>query len=92
MVKEVDASGESIHGTRRINDTEAAVVRRIFEDYAAGSSPRTIAEKSDVIGLGSVRIRSCRRRCNDFARTGSGLWERPSPLVKRRAPIPICTP
>ncbi len=30
-------------GQRTINDIEAAVVRRIFEDYAAGKSPKAIA-------------------------------------------------
>src|SRR5246500_5221106 len=37
---ERDASGG---GRRIINEAEAAVVRRIFEDYAAGTGPRTIA-------------------------------------------------
>jgi DNA invertase Pin-like site-specific DNA recombinase len=39
-VAERDASGA---GRRRINEPEAAIVRRIFQDYAAGISPRTIA-------------------------------------------------
>jgi len=30
-------------GDRRINDTEANVVRRIFREYAAGQSPRAVA-------------------------------------------------
>ena len=37
-----DASGA---GARRINETEAAIVRRIFRDYAAGKSARTIAHE-----------------------------------------------
>jgi site-specific DNA recombinase len=32
-------------GVRRINETEAKVVRAIFRDYAAGLSPRAIAKK-----------------------------------------------
>ncbi|WP_376871008.1 recombinase family protein [Albirhodobacter sp. R86504] len=39
-----DASGEPIRGDRKINPVEAAVVRRIFKDYAAGLSPKKIAE------------------------------------------------
>src|SRR5258708_727570 len=36
VVKETDAGGEPVHGGRRINDAEAAVVRRICRDYATG--------------------------------------------------------
>ena len=32
-------------GERRINDGEAAIVRRIFADYAAGRSPKAIATR-----------------------------------------------
>ena len=42
VVAERDESGA---GRRRINETEAAVVRRIFQDYAAGISPRIIAKR-----------------------------------------------
>jgi DNA invertase Pin-like site-specific DNA recombinase len=42
VVAERDASGA---GRRRINEAEAAIVRRIFQDYAAGISPRTIAKR-----------------------------------------------
>ncbi|MGV6875602.1 recombinase family protein [Pseudochelatococcus sp. B33] len=37
------ADGEAIRGERRINETEEAVVRRIFADYLTGLSSRTIA-------------------------------------------------
>src|SRR5882762_3851139 len=43
VVREHDARGEPIHGGRRINETEAAVVHRIFVEFAAGKSPRAIA-------------------------------------------------
>ena len=43
VVHERDARGEPIHGGRAINDTEAAVVRGIFAEFAAGKSPRRIA-------------------------------------------------
>jgi DNA invertase Pin-like site-specific DNA recombinase len=43
-----DASGG---GRRQIDETEAAVVRRIFQDYAAGVSPRTIAKRLNDEGV-----------------------------------------
>lgn len=39
----LDERGEPIKGLREINHSEAAVIRRIFEEYAAGSSAKTIA-------------------------------------------------
>jgi site-specific DNA recombinase len=42
VVAERDASGG---GRRIINDAEAAIVRRIFQDYAAGLGPRNIAKR-----------------------------------------------
>ena len=35
--------GEGHRGERVINEGEAAVVRRVFENYAAGMSPKRIA-------------------------------------------------
>lgn len=52
VVAERDASGG---GRRTINAAQAAVVRQIFREYAAGSSPRTIARRlneEDVPGPG----------------------------------------
>ncbi len=43
VVRRDDPRGIPVHGERRINDDEAAVVRRIFEEFAAGRSPRRIA-------------------------------------------------
>ncbi|MCT9000413.1 recombinase family protein [Chelativorans intermedius] len=43
VVKKFDANGEPIRGGRTINETQAEVVRRIFRDYAAGKSAKTIA-------------------------------------------------
>jgi hypothetical protein len=45
-------------GTRRIDEAEAAVVRRIVEEYAAGRSPRVIASRlnqEDVPGPSAGR-------------------------------------
>jgi site-specific DNA recombinase len=43
VVKQRDANGEPIRGLRRINEDEAAIVRRIFEAFRSGRSPRSIA-------------------------------------------------
>ena len=43
VVKRFDANGEPIRGDRTINEIQADVVRRIFRDYAAGKSAKTIA-------------------------------------------------
>lgn len=43
VVKKLDANGEPIRGGRTINEAQAEVVRRIFRDYAAGKSAKTIA-------------------------------------------------
>jgi DNA invertase Pin-like site-specific DNA recombinase len=43
VVREVDARGEPVCGGRVINEPEAGVVRRIFNSFARGCSPRAIA-------------------------------------------------
>ena len=43
VVKRADAAGEPIYGERRIKAEEAEIVRRIFREFAAGTSPRRIA-------------------------------------------------
>jgi len=43
VVHKVDAAGEPVRGERSINDTESAIVRRIFKEFAQGRSPKTIA-------------------------------------------------
>ena len=43
VVKKFDANGEPVRGDRIINEVQAEVVRRIFRDYAAGKSAKTIA-------------------------------------------------
>jgi len=52
VVRAVDAHGAPVAGGRTINDAEAAVVRRIFAEYAQGRPPRAIAR-----GLNADRIR-----------------------------------
>ncbi|UXT21138.1 recombinase family protein [Agrobacterium tumefaciens] len=43
VVKKFDGNGEPIRGDRTINEAQAAVIRRIFRDYAAGKSAKSIA-------------------------------------------------
>src|SRR6516162_11236895 len=43
IVHSLDHAGEPVHGERRINQIEAAIIRRIFEEFAKGHSPRAIA-------------------------------------------------
>ena len=53
VVREVDERGESVFGGRKIDAEEAETVRRIFREFAAGKSPRSIAQqlnKEDIPG------------------------------------------
>jgi hypothetical protein len=43
MIRRVGEDGEVTRGGREIDPEEAAIARRIFDAYAAGVSPRTIA-------------------------------------------------
>ena len=44
VVRKVNAAGEPERGDRKINEAQADIVRRIFNEYAAGTSPRVIAK------------------------------------------------
>jgi site-specific DNA recombinase len=48
---EHDARGELIRGGRVIDQAEAAIVRRIFEEFSAGRSPRAIAKDINAQGI-----------------------------------------
>jgi site-specific DNA recombinase len=54
----LDERGELIRGLREIDDDQAEVVRRIFTEYAAGFSPRQIAERLNADGVPAVQPRS----------------------------------
>jgi site-specific DNA recombinase len=43
VVREMASDGAAMPGRRRINETEAVIVRQIFREYASGRSPRRIA-------------------------------------------------
>ena len=51
VVKQFDANGEPVRGDRTVNPIEASVVRRIFGDYLAGKSSRTIAWELNKEGI-----------------------------------------
>jgi site-specific DNA recombinase len=51
VVRGLGPDGQPLTGERRINAREGAVVRRIFEDYAAGVSPRAIAKTLNAEGM-----------------------------------------
>ena len=53
VVHELDAKGELLRGRRRVIEKEAAVIRRIFEEYAAGHSARAIAAGLNRDGIPS---------------------------------------
>ena len=43
VVRRYDAKGEPVRGERQINESESAIILRIFKDYAKGKSPKKIA-------------------------------------------------
>ena len=51
MVHELGSDGQPVHGKRSINEDEAAVIRRIFTEYASGKSPRQIAAELNTDGI-----------------------------------------
>jgi DNA invertase Pin-like site-specific DNA recombinase len=55
VVRELDERGEMIAGRRRVLPEQAAVVRRIMEEYAADRSPKAIAKELNAEGIRSAR-------------------------------------
>jgi DNA invertase Pin-like site-specific DNA recombinase len=51
VVRGVGPDGQPLTGERRIDALEAAIVRRIFEAYASGVSPRAIAKQLNAEGI-----------------------------------------
>ncbi len=55
IVRQLDEAGNPVRGQRKINDREAAIVQRIFREFAAGRSPAAIAKNlnaGDIPGPG----------------------------------------
>ena len=55
VANRIDERGRFIRGLREIDAEKAAVVRRIFSDYAAGQSVRSIAEQLNAEGVPGPR-------------------------------------
>lgn len=55
VVKKFDAQGEPIRGDRSIKDEEAEIIRRIFDEYGIGVSPREIAKRLNADGVPAPR-------------------------------------
>jgi len=51
VVRGPGPDGQPLTGERRINAHESAIIRRIFEEYAAGVSPRAIAKRLNAEGV-----------------------------------------
>lgn len=51
IVRRLDADGELVRGERKINEEEAAIVRRIFERYTYGLSGREISFELNEEGI-----------------------------------------
>ncbi|MDX2277380.1 MAG: recombinase family protein [Hyphomonadaceae bacterium] len=53
VVREFDAKGEPVRGERRIKPDEAAIVVRIFEEFASGRASKAIAKSLNNDGVRS---------------------------------------
>jgi site-specific DNA recombinase len=51
VIHELAADGTPVRGKRKINIQEAGIVERIFKDFAAGNSPKTIAHRLNNEGI-----------------------------------------
>ncbi len=54
-IHEMDSRGEVSRGKREIVEEQADIISRIFEEYAAGVSPRAIAKRLNMEGVPSPR-------------------------------------
>ncbi len=55
VVRDMDADGSVTTGERRINESQAQIVQRIFQDYNLGLSPRNIAAHLNNEGIPGPR-------------------------------------
>ena len=88
VIRETDLRGEPVRGGRRIDEAESAVVRRIFEQFAAGLSANAIAKQLNAEGVPGPRgllwrdtaIRGHRQRgtgiLNNELYVGRLVWNR----------------
>ncbi|MGH6829291.1 MAG: recombinase family protein, partial [Rhizomicrobium sp.] len=88
VVTTVDSRGEPVRGERVIEPGQAAIVRRIFEEFASGKSPRAIAADLNREGIpapsgrpwsqGTIRGHVCRGNgiINNELYVGRLVWNR----------------
>jgi site-specific DNA recombinase len=102
VVRQLDARGELVRGDRKVDDEEARVVLRIFEEFTAGKSPRAIAKLLNAEGVPGPNGRPwCDTMIRGHRLRGSGIlhneiyigrliWNRQSfikdPTTGRRVP------
>lgn len=60
LANRIDDSGRAVRGLREIDEEQAAILRRIFTEYAAGRSPVAIARQLNAEGLPGPRGSSWR--------------------------------
>ncbi len=74
VVKRFDLEGNPLRGDRSINEDQAAVVRRIFKDYARNQSPRAIAAQLNSEGVPSPSGKAWSQSAiNGNRRRGTGI-------------------
>lgn len=77
-VKKFDAKGEPIRGELEIVPEEAAIVQRIFEAYAAGTSPKEISHQLTREGIPAPRRKEWSPSAiYGWAARGSGILRNP---------------
>lgn len=88
VVKKFDANGEPLRGDREIIPEEAKIIRRIFQEFASGKSPKAIAVDLNREGVpgphgrawGGTSIRGHQTRgtgiVNNELYTGVLVWNR----------------
>lgn len=76
VVKRYDAKGEPVRGLREIDPDTAPIVRRIFTEFAAGGSPRSIAAGLNREGVPSPQGGQWNAStiCGNKARASGILW------------------
>ncbi|UWQ60411.1 recombinase family protein [Leisingera caerulea] len=74
VIRRLGADGLPVNGERRINEAEAAIIRRVFADFAAGHSPKAIAHRLNNEAIPGPRSKLWRDTAIRGHRTrGTGL-------------------
>ena len=74
VVKRFDEEGNPLRGDRSINQDQAAIVRRIFNEYARNKSPRAIASQLNSEGVPSPSGKTWSQSAiNGNRRRGTGI-------------------